>query len=202
MVYAHSSTGLYWRRTIAGEPQLEGDETLARDLRKRDPEAWAKLYEQYLPRIYRYISLRVGNQAEAEDLTEQVFLKALESSSSFRWRGAPVSSWLFRIARNQIIDYWRTDKSSKMVPLSESLVDGFAEPQIIAEWNEDMRRVVEEIGRLTPAQREVLELRFAGELSTAEVAEVLGKSRGAVKVMQHSALAALRRRLSGWRDDE
>ena len=181
---------------------MEGDETLARDLRNRDPEAWAKLYEQYLPRIYRYISLRVRNQAEAEDLTEQVFLKALESSSSFRWRGAPVSSWLFRIARNQIIDHWRTDKSSKVVPLIESVVDGFDGPQRVAEWNEDMRRVAEEIGRLTPAQREVLELRFAGELSTAEVAKVLGKSRGAVKVMQHSALTVLRRRLSNWRDDE
>jgi RNA polymerase sigma-70 factor (ECF subfamily) len=196
MVYAHSSTGLYWQRAIAEEPHVEGDETLVRSLKKGDPEAWAKLYEDYLPRIYRYICLRVRDRAEAEDLTGQVFLKALEAGPSFRWRGAPVSSWLFRIARNQVIDYWRTDKSRRMVPLNESLVDEFVDPEGMAEMNADIRRVMEEIGRLTDAQREVIELRFGGELSTAEVATVLGKSKGAVKVMQHSALAALRRRLA------
>jgi len=181
---------------------VEGDENLSRGLRKREPEAWARLYEEYMPRIYRYIALRVRNQSEAEDLTEQVFLKALEAGPSFRWRGAPISSWLFRIARNQVIDFWRTDKTGRTVTLDESLIDDIANPERTAERNEDIRQVIREMGQLTQAQREVIELRFAAELSTAEVARVLGKSQGAVKVMQHSALAALRKRLAGWSSHE
>lgn len=202
IVCSHSSTGLYWQRAIAEEPQVEGDENLSRGLRKREPEAWARLYEEYMPRIYRYIVLRVRNQAEAEDLTEQVFLRALESGPSFRWRGAPISAWLFRIARNQVIDFWRTDKTGRTVTLDESLVDDIANPERTAERNEDIRQVIREMGQLTQGQREVIELRFAAELSTAEVAKVLGKSQGAVKVMQHSALVALRKRLAGWSSHE
>lgn len=181
---------------------MRDEKDFAWRLRRRDPEAWAKLYEEYLPRIYRYISLRVRNQTEVEDLTEQVFLKALESGPSFKWRGAPVSSWLFRIARNQVIDHWRTDKSKRMLPLDPSVMNDNSDPEKEAERNADVRRVIQELGHLTKAQREVIELRFAGGLSTAEVASILRKSQGSVKVMQHSALAVLRRRLAGWRNDE
>lgn len=181
---------------------MQDQESFVQRLRRRDPEAWAMLYEECFPKVYRYIALRVGGQSEAEDLAEQVFLKALESSGSLKWRGAPASAWLFRIARNRVIDYWRTDKSKVMVPLSDSLMDDTADPETAAETNSAMRQVVEALGQLTRAQRDVIELRFAAGLSTAEVAQVLGKSQGAVKVMQHSALVALRKRLAGWSDHE
>jgi RNA polymerase sigma-70 factor (ECF subfamily) len=181
---------------------VQDEESTARGLQKRDPEAWAGIYEEYFPRVYRYIALRVGDKTEAEDLAEQVFLKALESISSFKWRGVPVSAWLFRIAHNQIIDYRRTSKAKLHLPLDESLVSNDADPVLEAERNLDINQVVQAVGQLTQAQRDVIELRFAGELSTAEVAKVLGKSQGAVKVMQHSALAALRRRLSSGRHHE
>ena len=176
---------------------MRDEENFALGLRKRDPEAWARLYEEYLPRIYRYIALRVRNQTEAEDLTEQVFLRALESSPSFKWRGAPISSWLFRIARNQVIDYWRTDKSKRTLRLNASLVSNTIDPERAAERNSDIRQLIQAVGQLTQAQRDVIELRFAGGLSVSEVANILGKSPGAVKVLQHSALATLRRKLSG-----
>ncbi|MEE8471142.1 MAG: sigma-70 family RNA polymerase sigma factor [Dehalococcoidia bacterium] len=181
---------------------MRDEGAFAQELRRRDPEAWARLYEEYMPKIYRYVALRVQNRMEAEDLTEQVFLKALEAGPSFKWRGAPISSWLFRIARNQVIDYWRTDKSSRTLPLGESLVNDMSDPEREAEKNESIRQVIQAVGQLTQAQRDVIELRFAGGLSTAEVARILGKSQGAVKVMQHSALAALRRELASWSSHE
>lgn len=175
---------------------MQAEENIAQGLKKRDPEVWAGIYEEYFPKIYRYVVVRVGNRAEAEDLAGQVFLKALESISSFRWRGVPVSAWLFRIAHNQVIDYWRKTKSRTPLPLDESLVGEDIDPEEIAERDLNLNRIVQAMGQLTKAQREVIELRFAGELSTAEVAKILGKSEGAVKVLQHNALANLRRRLS------
>ena len=203
MVYVQSSPGLYWQLAVEGKKrQLRDEKTFAQRLKKRDPEAWGRLYEEYFAQVYRYVSVRIQDQVEAEDLTEQVFLKALESSPSFKWRGAPVSAWLFRIARNHVIDYWRTDKSKRALPLDESLVDSTDNPQEIAEQNADVSRLIQAVGQLTPAQRDVIELRFAGGLSTAEVARVLGKSPGAVKVMQHSALVARRKRLVDWSGHE
>jgi len=103
---------------------------------------------------------------------------------------------LFRIAHNQVIDYWRNAKSKGSLPLDESLVSNDIDPEEVAEVNLDIRRLVRALRQLTKAQREVIELRFAAELSTAEVAKILGKSQGAVKVLQHNALKTLRRRLS------
>jgi len=181
---------------------VRDEESTARGLQKRDPEAWAEVYEKYFSRVYRYIALRVGDKTEAEDLAGQVFLKALESISSFKWRGVPVSAWLFRIAHNQVIDYWRTGKAKLHLPLEERLISSDIDPVLEAEKNLDIQRVVQAVGQLTQAQRDVIELRFAGGLSTAEVAKVLGKSQGAVKVLQHSALAALRKRLSSGSNHE
>ena len=175
---------------------MREEEVFVYGLRKRDPDTWGRLYEEYFPKIFRYIAVRVQNRADAEDLTEQVFLKALESVPSFKWRGAPVSAWLFKIAHNQVIDYRRTDKSKRTMLVDESLVSEAVGPEQAAERSSDMQLIIQAIGQLTQAQRAVIELRFAGELSTAEVAKILGKSQGAVKVLQHNALLALRRMLS------
>ncbi|UCC60964.1 MAG: sigma-70 family RNA polymerase sigma factor [Dehalococcoidia bacterium] len=201
MVYLRSLPELYWQPvTAVKEPRLQKDEIIARQIRKRDPEAWARIYEEFFPRIYRFIALKVRNRTEAEDLTEQVFLKALEASPSFKWRGAPISSWLFRIAHNQVIDYYRTDKSRRLLPLDESLASDGIDPEKAAETNWEVRQAIIAVSELTQAQRNVIELRFAGGLSTAEVAKVLGKRQGAVKALQHSAIAALRKKLSRCND--
>jgi len=175
---------------------VQDEENLVRRAQQRDEEAFAQLYEEYFDRIYRYVILRVGDQAEAEDITQQVFVKALQSISSFRWKGVPFSAWLFRIAHNQVIDHIRKKKKRVTEPLDDSLAISDSNPQLLAERKLDIEQLVSAIKQLTRAQREVISLRFAGELSIVQVAKVMGKNPGAVKALQHSAIVALRKKLS------
>jgi len=173
---------------------VQSEESLVRRAQKHDQEAFAQLYEEHFDRIYRYITLRIGNEAEAEDLTQQVFLNALQSISSFKWKGVPFSAWLFRIAHNQVVDYLRRKKHTA-VPLGESLASRDDNSQLVVEHKLDIERLLSATKKLTQAQREVISLRFTSELSIAQVAEVMGKSQGAVKALQHSAIVALRKAL-------
>jgi RNA polymerase sigma-70 factor (ECF subfamily) len=172
---------------------VQDEKELVRRAQKRDPEAFNQLYEGHFDRIYRYLVLKVGDRTEAEDLTQQVFLKALESIASYSWRGVPFSAWLFRIAHNQVVDYFRKMSKQKSVPLDEARTVGTSDTALLAEQNLKLEQVAVACKSLTDAQQEVMSLRFAGGLSIAEVAKVMGKSEGAVKALQHSAVAALRR---------
>ena len=172
---------------------MPSEESLVRRAQKNDQEAFAQLYEEHFDKIYRYLALRVGNEMEAEDMTQQVFLKALQSISSFRWKGVPFSAWLFRIAHNQAVDHLRKKKKRTSVPLDESLVASGDSPPSATERKMDIEQLLQATKRLTEAQREVISLRFSSELSIAQVARVMGKSEGAVKALQHSAIVALRR---------
>jgi RNA polymerase sigma-70 factor (ECF subfamily) len=174
---------------------VQDEESLVRRAQEHDQEAFARIYEEYFDKIYRYITLKIGDAVEAEDLTQQVFLNSLRSISSFRWRGKPFSAWLYRIAHNQVVDYLRK-KKKVTVPLEETLVSGSDNPQQSAERKLDIEQVLSAARHLTGAQREVISLRFTSELSIAQVAEVMGKSQGAVKALQHSGIVALRRALS------
>lgn len=174
---------------------MQNEESLVRRAQQRDEEAFAQLYEAYFDKIYRYVALRIGNKTEAEDMTQQVFLNALQSISSFKWKGIPFSAWLFRIAHNQVVDYFRKQTKQATAPLDESLASSDSNPQLMAEHKLDIEQLVSATKRLTEAQREVIGLRFAGELSIARVAKVMGKSQGAVKALQHSAIVALRKAL-------
>ncbi len=176
---------------------MQDEENLVRRAQQRDQEAFTQLYEQHFDRIYRYVAIRIGDKTEAEDMTQQVFLNALQSISSFKWKGIPFSAWLFRIAHNQVVDYLRKKAKRATVPLDESQVSSNSNPQLVAEHRLDIDQLLSATKRLTKAQREVIALRFSGELSTAEVAKVMGKSQGAVKALQHSAIVALRKALSG-----
>ncbi len=165
--------------------------------------AFAQLYEEHFDRIYRYVALRIGDKTEAEDMTQQVFLKALRSISSFKWTGAPFAAWLFRIAHNQVIDYVRKRKKRVADPLDESLlVSSDKNPEQLVEHNLDIERLLLATGQLTEAQRQVVSLRFTSELPIAEVARIMGKSQGAVKALQHSAIVALRKLLLVGNDEE
>ena len=175
---------------------MQDEESLVRRAQQRDQEAFSRLYEENFDKIYRYVVLRIGNRAEAEDMTQQVFVNALESISSYKWKGVPFSAWLFRIAHNQVIDYVRKGRKQATVPLDESSVSDNINPQRIAERKLDIEQLLSATRRLTEAQREVISLRFTSELSVAQVAKVMGKSEGAVKALQHSAIVALRRTLS------
>ena len=175
---------------------MQDEESLVRRAQQRDQEAFAQLYEEHFDKIYRYVVLKIGNKTEAEDMTQQVFLNALKSISSFKWKGVPFSAWLFRIAHNQVVDYLRKKSKQATTPLDESLVSSASSPELIAEQRLNIEQLLSATKCLTPAQREVVSLRFAGELPIAQVAKVMGKSQGAVKALQHSAIVALRKALS------
>ena len=159
-----------------------------------DGEAFARLYEGNLNKVYRYIYLKIGNHAECEDFTQEVFLKALEAIGSYRWRNLSFAAWLLRIAHNHLIDHFRRESKVEKVPWDDNVghVES-ANPAAVAEQRIQAKELAEKVNRLAPAQREVILLRFGGELSVAEVASVLGKTTGTVKALQHSGILALRK---------
>ena len=176
---------------------MQDEYSLVQRAQQRDQEALTQLYEENFDRIYRYVVLKIGNRMEAEDITQQVFLNALQSIAAFKWRKIPFSAWLFRIAHNQVVDYQRKKTRQATVLLDESLSSGSSDnPGLVAEQNLDIERLVSATKQLTKAQREVISLRFAGEVPVAQVAKVMGKSEGAVKALQHSAIVSLRKILS------
>ena len=178
-----------------GADEQANIEKLVKDAQKGDAAALADLYERFFDRIYRYVSFKSGSRDEAEDITGDVFVKMLESIHSFKWQGHPFSSWLFRIAHNLVVDYFRRAARKKTVPLD-------AAAATIGTTTEDIDRVVEPnltmsevrvaMQGLTSLQQEVLSLRFAGGLSVSETAGALGKNDNAVKALQHVGLKKLR----------
>ena len=177
---------------------MQNEVSLIRRAQERDQVALTQLYEENFDRIYRYIVLKIGDRTEAEDMTQQVFLNALKFISSYKFKGMPFSSWLYRIAHNQVVDYFRKKSKRLTVPLDESLPLPAAggDPGVLVEKKMEINEVVIATRKLTAAQQEVISLRFASELSITEVAGVMGKSEGAVKALQHSAIVALRKALS------
>jgi len=182
------------------EPQVTGEGLSVQDeqglvlrAKEQDGKAFAELYERYFDKIYRYVALRMGDRIEAEDITQQVFLKALQSLPSFRWRNVPFGAWLFRIAHNQVVDHLRKKQRRPSVPVEDVELVADDDPQRAVEQSEEIDRVLKAARKLTIAQQQVISLRFAGELSVAEVARIMGRSQGAVKALQHSAIVALRR---------
>jgi RNA polymerase sigma-70 factor (ECF subfamily) len=174
---------------------VQDEESLVRRAQQHDQTALTQIYEENFDKIYRYIVLKIGERTEAEDMTQQVFLNAFKSISSFKWKGTPFSSWLYRIAHNQIVDYLRKKSKRATVPLDESLTSGSGNPELEAERGLDIKYLVSATRQLTKAQQEVISLRFAGEMSIAQVAKIMGKSEGAIKALQHSAIVSLRKTL-------
>ena len=173
---------------------MQEEESLVRRARQRDPVALTQLYEENFDKISRYIVLKIGDRTEAEDMTQQVFLNAVKSISSYKYKGMPFSSWLYRIAHNQIVDYLRKKTRRPFVPLDESIDSGGGDdPEDTAVRKMQIEELSEATKQLTKAQQEVISLRFAGEQSIAEVAKTMGKSIGAIKALQHSAIVALRK---------
>lgn len=172
---------------------MQSEENLVLRAKNRDVEAFALLYENHFNSIFRYIILRVGNHAEAEELTQDVFVKAFQSIISYEWRQIPFSSWLYRIARNQVIDFVRRNRKVNTTTLDEQISAGVDDPVELAEKWMKIKEVSAAISHLTEAQQEVVALRFSSGLSTAEAAHILGKSEGAIKALQHSALVSMRK---------
>jgi RNA polymerase sigma-70 factor (ECF subfamily) len=165
--------------------------------RSGDQQALAELYDFYFPRIYRYILARTGNQTEAEDVTEEVFVKMLGAIGAFQWRQAPFAAWLFRIARNHLVSYARKNGARRQaISLEDSIPDPSPDPLSHVEDRLDFEQVFIVARALPQAQREVLWLRFGAGLSVSDTADALGKREGNVKVLQHKAIAKLQKLLA------
>ncbi len=176
---------------------MQDEEALVRRARQGDKEAFAQLYEGHFDKIYRYVALKVRDRTEVEDMTQQVFIRAYESIGSYKMQGFPFSAWLFRIAHNHIVDHIRRETKKPTVLLDETLpIAGDSNLEEEVAQKIEMEKVVEATKELTKSQREVISLRFAGGLSIAEVAATMGKSEGAIKALQHSAILALRKTLT------
>ena len=163
------------------------------DERRRKEELLARLYDEYYDKIARYISIRIGNQAEAEDIAGEVFLKALESLDSYQERGAPMQAWLFKIAHNLLVDYLRKVSKQKTIPIDTLEISDGVNMEEIVERQLQSEELSQVMKQLTPAQREVIGLRFFAGLTSTEVGEILGKSSGAVREMQSAAVKSLRK---------
>jgi RNA polymerase sigma-70 factor (ECF subfamily) len=176
---------------------VQNEASLVQRAQQRDQEALTQLYEANFDKIYRYVAFKMGDRVEAEDITQQVFINAIESISRFKWQGTSFSAWLYRIAHNQIVDYLRRKSKRPMVPLEKAATrSSDSNPTETAELNLDIAQVAEATKKLTKAQREVISLRFTSELSITEVARIMGKSEGAIKALQHAAIVSLRRILA------
>jgi RNA polymerase sigma-70 factor (ECF subfamily) len=160
-----------------------------------DGAAFAALYDVFAPRIYRFFRFRVDTAESAEDLTQKVFLKMIEQLPRYEARGIPFAAWVFRVARNAWIDEDRTAHPTVplgLLPGNAALTVGPHDAAVAAIESETIRSAVE---TLPPDQRDVIASRFFGGLSCRETAIQLGRSEGSVRVIQHRALAALRKRL-------
>ena len=176
-------------------PQDVDERTLVRRAVARDRDAFGALYDRHVVRVYRHIYYMVGNPAEAEDLTAQAFLQAWLAVDRYRMRGAPFASWLLRIAHNLGVSYLRSRRESAQLP--ETLVDHTRQrnPEEVLQQKMESERVRQAILKLRDEQRQVIMLRFVEDLDYREVAEILGKSVAAVRVIQHRALNALRKQM-------
>lgn len=177
-------------------PQEEVDErTLVLRAIARDQAAFGALYDRHVVRVYRHIYYMVGNPAEAEDLTAQAFLQAWQAIPRYQPRAAPFVSWLLRIAHNLGVSYLRSRKQNAELP--ETLIDHsrLQNPEAALDQRLNSERVHDAILKLREEHRKVIILRFVEDLEYREVAEILGKSVAAVRVIQHRALNALRKQM-------
>ena len=182
---------------------LSEEKELVRQAQKA-PDAFAKLYDQYYPKIFGYVLRRTANLEAAQDITSDTFFNALRKLWQFRWRNVSFSSWLYKIATNEINQYFRKTEYKKSISLEELQEQGFEpisthdpeneliEAQEKLKQHQDFLEIQEKIVRLPPKYQEVIALRFFERKQLKEIAEILGKKEGTIKSLLHRAVEKLR----------
>ena len=170
-------------------------ERLVAEAQQGDSWAFGVIFDHYHESIYRFIASRVHRPSDAEDLTQLVFVKALEALPRYESRGIPFGGWLFRLARNAVIDHVRTRHDHAELDSVVEWAHGDAGPDELAVVRQELDAVGLALASLTDEQREAIELRFFAGLSAREAAEAMGKQEGTVRGLQFRAIAALRRQL-------
>lgn len=161
---------------------------------KGDSSAFGTLYDHYHPMIYRFVVVKVGRREEAEDIVHQVFLAAWQNIRSYEHRGYPFSSWLYQIARNQVIDHYRAKKNETSIDnVDPEYFASTAVAELTLPTKLEMESVHQAIQQLKPDYQDVIIMRFIEDVSLKETATALGKSEGAIKLMQHRAIKELQK---------
>jgi RNA polymerase sigma-70 factor (ECF subfamily) len=185
---------------MEASPHLVGDEpaivALVERAGQRDQAAFAELYDQFLSPVYRYVFYRVSNRADAEDLSEQVFLQAWAAIDRFRWQGKPFLAWLYALAHNLVIDSRRRAKPAQSLDDVEFPLDpeSPSAAQAMIQWL-DAELLAAAMSRLTPDQQQVIKLKFVEGFDTSQVARLMDKRVGTIRALQLRALQSLRREL-------
>lgn len=181
------------RRPASTNSRDGTDERVLVEAAQRDPARFGDLYSIHFERIYAFIAGRVRHRDTAEDLTSEVFHKALAGLRRYEWRGAPFATWLLRIAANAIVD--EAKRAGREIPGGEDPPEPSAEPEV--EAIERRARLFRLVDQLPPDQRRVILQRFVEQRSIREIAQQLGRSEGAVKQLQFRAFVSLRARMEG-----
>ena len=176
-------------------PESFDEDELVRAAQRGQRDAFARIYETHVDRVYRYLLSRLGQPADAEDVTAEVFIRAMKALPSYRPRGTPLMAWLYRIAHNQAVNWVKTRSRRRENGLDDVAAASSDDPEREALDRASFAEAERAMDQLTPLQRQLLSLRFAGELSIAETGKIMKRSQGAVKFLQYSALQAMRRNL-------
>jgi RNA polymerase sigma-70 factor (ECF subfamily) len=173
--------------------ELYDELQLVQKAKNFDSDAWAQIYQRYHQKIYAYLYHRLEDANAAEDIAADVFLRACDNIRSYKYRGTPLLAWLYRIAHNKMVDHLRYQAKIKEQPLTEQTLEQNSIYQDAVEGTLVRERLKSVLKNLTEDQRQVILLKYFSDLSNADVAGIIGKSEGAVKALQHRALASLKR---------
>ena len=177
---------------------LREDEQALVERAKCDPDAFGELYDRYLPRIYRLVYSRVNCRAAAEDVTSEVFVKALRSIGRYHANGKPFSAWLYRIALRSVFDLYRSARPAADI---DEQYDLAASPALedLAAQREEVRRVWSAVETLPRQQRIAMVLKFQEDMAIADIATAMDKTPGAVRLLIHRGLTRVRQELGAAR---
>ena len=178
--------------------QLSDDVLIQRSARG-ERDAFAALYDRYVEQIYRHVYRRMPSQADAEDITQEVFIRAWRAIPKYKKGDSLFVSWLLVIARNLITDFYRARKKNEVFEEESFPAAAEASPESEAELSFNRRELREAISKLKDTQQKVILMRFIDGFSYEEISGILGKSEGAVRVIQHRALSELKKVINKFR---
>jgi RNA polymerase sigma-70 factor (ECF subfamily) len=170
---------------------------------KEDPEAFGQLYTKYVEKIYNYVYYRTGNPQDAEDLTAKTFYQALRHVHRYVDRGLPFSAWLYRIAHNLVAN-WHRDRSRRQVISLDTLalVSERPDPEAKLQLEDDQQRLLRIIRHMSDDRQQLLILKFVEQMTNREIAQIMGRTEGAIKSLYHRTLLSLRDTWSGKQEGE
>lgn len=162
-----------------------------------DKEAFSQLYQMYVTKIYNYVYYRVGNTADAEDLTARIFYRAMGSIQRYEQKGIPFAAWLYRIAHNMVANWHRDNSRRKEVPLEDHIDLPYKGelPESMLLRHQESENLILLIRGLPAERQELIILKFVEDLSNSEIALIMNRSEGAIKSLYHRTLESLRQRI-------